>query len=83
MSITNYTLPGHFLYPGKVFRTVVEECGQVKVITYGSGLSSCGPGGGLLLPSPGLMNANGNTIVGSILFKNIDLRLKQAFEKSN
>ncbi len=76
MSITNYTDPGHFLYPGKVFRQVVEECGQVKIITIGSGLSSCGSN------SAGRNNAVGNIIVGSILFKNIDLRLKQSFERT-
>ena len=77
MVITNYTAPGHFLFPGKVVRSVVEECGQVKIVTIGTGLSSCGPN------QAGENNANGNTIQGSILFKNIDLRLKQAFEKSN
>jgi hypothetical protein len=74
LTLTNYTQPGHFLYPGKVFRSVVEECGKVKVVTVGSGLSYCGDG------TPGRINAIGNIIVGSILFKNIDLRLKKAFE---
>lgn len=77
MTITNYTAPGHFLYPGKVVRSVVEECGQVKIVTIGTGLSSCGSN------TQGKLNANGNTILGSILFKNIDLRLKKAFEQSN
>jgi hypothetical protein len=61
------------LYPGKVFRSVVEECGKVKIVTIGTGLSYCGDG------KPGEINAIGNIIVGSILFKNIDLRLKKAF----
>ncbi|HUP10828.1 MAG TPA: hypothetical protein VM187_01405 [Niastella sp.] len=73
LTLTNYTQPGHFLYPGKVFRSVVEECGKVKIVTVGSGLSYCGDG------KPGEINAIGNIIVGSILFKNIDLRLKKAF----
>jgi hypothetical protein len=74
MTFTNYTQPGHFLYPGKVFRSVVEECGKVKIVTVGTGLSYCGDG------DIGEQNAVGNIIVGSILFKNIDLRLKKAFE---
>lgn len=76
LTITNYTQPGHFLSPGKVFRYLVEECGQVKMITIGTGLSYCGSG------TPGRINAIGNIIVGSILFKNIDLRLKRTFEKT-
>jgi hypothetical protein len=74
LTLTNYTRPGHFLSPGKVFRSVVEECGKVKIVTVGTGLSYCGSG------LPGGMNAIGNIIVGSILFKNIDLRLKKTFE---
>lgn len=74
LTFTNYTQPGHFLYPGKVFRTVVEECGKVKIVTVGTGLSYCGDN------LAGEINALGNIIAGSILFKNIDLRLKKAFE---
>jgi hypothetical protein len=77
LTFTNYTQPGHFLYPGKVFRYLVEECGKVKVVTIGTGLSYCGP----ILA--GRMNAIGNVVVGSILFKNIDLRLKKTFEQSH
>jgi hypothetical protein len=74
LTFTNYTQPGHFLYPGKVFRSVVEECGKVKIVTIGTGLSYCGPIG------TGKNNAIGNIVVGTVLFKNIDLRLKKAFE---
>ncbi|MCS3799087.1 hypothetical protein [Niastella sp. OAS944] len=74
LTFTNYTQPGHFLSPGKVFRSVVEECGKVKIVTVGTGLSYCGSVG------TGENNAIGNIIVGSILFKNIDLRLKKTFE---
>jgi hypothetical protein len=77
LTFTNYTQPGHFLYPGKVFRTVVEECGKVKIVTVGTGLSYCGDG------FIGGQNAIGNIIVGSILFKNVDLRLKKAFEAAH
>lgn len=74
LTFTNYTQPGHFLYPGKVFRYLVEECGKVKIVTLGTGASYCGP------TFVGRMNAIGNVVVGSILFKNIDLRLKKTFE---
>lgn len=77
LTITNYTKPGHFLAPGKVFRYLVEECGKVKIVTIGTGLSYCGA------TTTGRMNAVGNIVVGSILFKNIDLRLKKKFETSN
>jgi hypothetical protein len=77
LSITNYTKPGHLLSPGKVHRYLVEECGKVKVITIGTGLSYCGPS------TYGRMNAIGNIIVGSILFKNIDLRLKKTFQTAH
>ena len=40
--ITNYTLPGHSLYPGKVTRCIVEECGQIKVKTFGEGITNVG-----------------------------------------
>jgi hypothetical protein len=77
LTFTNYTQPGHFLYPGKVFRYLVEECGKVKVVTLGTGISYCGPN------IAGRMNAIGNVVVGSILFKNIDLRLKKTFQQNN
>lgn len=73
-TITNYTARGHLLYPGTIKRTVVEECGTVKVITDGVGINYCGNN------DTGRANGKGNVIVGGILFKNIDLRLKKAFE---
>lgn len=72
--ITNYTAKSHILSPGKVQRSVVEECGIVKVITYGVGTQYCGDN------LPGAMMAAGNMLMGSVMFKNIDLRLKYAFE---
>ncbi len=77
LTITNYTQPGHILYPGKVVRTIVEECGKVKIVTLGVGLNYCGNN------FAGKMNAIGNIITGSIVFKNIDLRLKKAFEAAH
>jgi len=41
LTITNYTMEGHFLDPGKVKRFVVEECDKVKVVTVGTGLNYC------------------------------------------
>jgi hypothetical protein len=75
LTFTNYTQPGHFLFPGKVVRTIVEDCGKVKIVTRGTGLNYCGDN---IL---GMLNGYGNKIVGAILFKNIDFRLKEAFEK--
>jgi hypothetical protein len=74
LTITNYTKPGHILYPGTVKRKVIEECGMVKVITEGTGLQYCGDN------EVGKRNAIANIIIGSILFKNIDYRLKKVFE---
>jgi hypothetical protein len=73
LTITNYTAPGHFLHPGKVERRVIEECGKVKIVTKGTGRQYCGnnPVGYLL--------GKTNIVVGSILFKNIDERLKRTF----
>lgn len=120
LTITNYTMEGHFLDPGKVKRFVVEECDKVKVVTIGTGLNYCAEGGtipdvitdaeriafniqfgpknGMLLSNVltasqkkifkalgkqlAIQNGNGNIILGSIMFKNIDMLLKQGFEAS-
>ncbi len=75
-TLTNYTLKGHWLFPGKIVRTVVEdECGVVKIITRGIGLHHCGD------TDLGKFNARTNIILGSVLFKNADLRLKKAIFK--
>ena len=52
----------------------MEECGKVKIVTKGTGLNYCGDN------FRGRMNAVGNIITGSIVFKNVDERLKIAFE---
>lgn len=86
LTITNYTREGHFLHPGKVERRVVEECGQVKVVTTGTGLNYCveidknDPDIEFAAIQQGKMNGNGNIVIGSILFKNIDIRLKEKFK---
>lgn len=72
--IKNFTADGHFLYPGYIRREVIEDCGSVKVLTVGEGIQYCGSN------AFGEMAAHGNVIMGSILFKNIDFRLKTYFE---
>jgi hypothetical protein len=73
-TVTNYTMPGHSLYPGKVTRYVIEECGKVKIVTIGIGLNNCGSG------FTGSLLGRSNIIVGADAFKNIDLRLKSGFD---
>ena len=72
--ITNYTAKGHILYPGKVERTVVEECGVVKIITRGVGTQYCGDN------CRGHLMGQANIILGKYLFNAVDQRLKTAFE---
>lgn len=43
MCVTNYTLPGHFLYPGRVERCLkVKNCNKIFVVTKGEGFHFCG-----------------------------------------
>ncbi len=37
MMVTNYSLPGHFLHPGKVIRSIVEEDGRLMILTTSEG----------------------------------------------
>ncbi|MBC6993209.1 hypothetical protein QWY85_05695 [Neolewinella lacunae] len=70
-SITNYTLPGHTLHPGKITRFVYsEDCGQtVRVRTIGEGLHFCGD-------TPyGVVFSFLNIGVGRETFQNMDNRL--------
>jgi hypothetical protein len=71
---TNYTLPYHPLYPGKVIRTVVEECGIIRVITMGVGQSWLGDN--VLGKAAGYINRYS----GQSLFKSVDDRLKVAYD---
>lgn len=73
--ITNYTEKGHILYPGKVERTIIEECGVVKVVTRGIGLQYCGDN------CRGALMGQANIKLGTFLFTSVDRRLKAAFEK--
>ena len=36
-SVTNYTLPGHILFPGRVTRQVMQKCGKIYIVTIGEG----------------------------------------------
>lgn len=67
--VTNYTLKGHALYPGKVTRCLVEECGKIKVKTFGEGITENGSNSIM-----GVAKAKYNEKWGKILFNNVDNR---------
>lgn len=91
-SVTNYTLLGHILHPGKVVRTVVEECNKIKIVTVGYGGNWVGQ-----LPNPfpadklnyaifervkaeaEAFMSDRNNKDGMNLFQSVDSRLKQRF----
>ncbi len=68
--VTNYTLKGHALYPGKVTRCIVEECGKIKVQTFGEGITAYPESLNWL----GLPTATVNQYYGKYLFENVDNR---------
>ncbi len=74
-TIINYTKEGHYFHPGKITRTVIrdKDTGEIYIRTIGEGLHFCK--GNL-----GVFSGKLNTMMGVILFKNVDLRLKDAFE---
>lgn len=76
-TITNYTLEGHYFHPGKIVRTVVrdDETGDIYIRTIGEGLHFC-------KGELGAFSANLNTLMGLILFKNVDLRLRDTLEEN-
>jgi hypothetical protein len=80
-SMTNYTNKGHFLHPGYVKRKIiVKDDGKVYVVTEGKGYHFCNTPDGDKLSALMSKTAKGiNVIVGSIMFKNIDINLKNAF----
>lgn len=75
--ITSYTAKGSIAYPGKIERTIVEECGVVKIITKGVGLQYCGDN------CRGQLMGRANGIIGEHLFREIDKRVKIEFENGN
>ena len=74
-SITNYTRPGHILYPGKVTRIVVGECDRIRIVTIGSGKSRFGNN------AVGEFMANRNINSGTALFQSIDQRVVLEFNR--
>jgi hypothetical protein len=66
--VTNYTKPGHALYPGKVTRCIVQDCDTVKILTFGEGAT--------VFPNTpcGKLLATMNDFWGSSMFTNVDNR---------
>lgn len=75
--ITNYTLPGHILYPGKVERCIVsEDCGSIiKIVTKGIGFHYCGD------TELGAFFACMNKDIGNEAFRKVNERLITAFNQ--
>jgi hypothetical protein len=75
LCITNYTLPGHILYPGKVQRCVTsDDCGEnIRIHTLGIGFHNCG--NNVL----GRFFAVSNFFVGKSTFTNLTRRVNKAF----
>jgi hypothetical protein len=66
--VTNYTMPGHTFYPGKVIRCVTESPCEISVTTVGVGLTSAGDNG------CGKIMADMNTAKGLCIFREVDQR---------
>lgn len=72
--ITNYTLPGHVLYPGKVRRCLIRnDCDTFSIKTWGTGYHFCGD---TIL---GQMMGIANKSVGLSTFSNVTRRLVNDF----
>ena len=73
--MVNYTEEGHIFHPGTITRTVKRdnETGEIYVLTEGDGFQFCAG-------EVGVWIGKTNHIVGSVVFKNVDLRFKEAFE---
>jgi hypothetical protein len=70
--IINYTLRKHIFYPGRVIRKIMQRCDGVYSLTIGEGLSY-----NLTGPLIGFVNGG----YGDNIFREIDTRLKSAFEE--
>ena len=74
--ITNYTMPGHILYPGKVRRCLyLDGCGDIKIKTTGTGYHFFGDNGA------GIIMGGVNKLVGSYTFNWVDYRFIQYFNQ--
>ena len=73
--ITNYTLPGHILYPGKIQRCIVsEDCGKtIKIVTKGEGFHYCGD------TEIGKFFSCMNSEIGVVTFQNVNERFIEEF----
>jgi hypothetical protein len=80
-TITNYTLPGHALYPGKVTRKIIEKDNKIYVSTVGVGYHFCAQSSNLIQPDLGIFSRGINLIEGPIIFKNADIEFKKYFKK--
>lgn len=68
LTITNYTLESHALYPGKVTRYLYQTaCGDIKIRTIGQGFSNCNGISGVTIK-------NLNEDIGRKTFENISNR---------
>ena len=76
MCITNYTLPGHFLYPGKIQRCLkVSNCNRISMVTTGEGFHFCGDN------TFGCAFSDLNKKIGISAFNNVDKRFKEFITK--
>jgi hypothetical protein len=73
--ITNYTMPGHILHPGKVERCVVlDDCGQkIKIVTKGVGYHECQN------DWRGAFFSCMNSTMGPYIFHSVSNRIKDEF----
>ncbi len=65
--VTNYTLPGHIFYPGKVTRCLRKECDEIKILTFGEGVTD-------MPPLIGQLFGTINDVWGESMFRNVDER---------
>ena len=73
--ITNYTLEGHILFPGKIRRCLtVDNCSNIKIETIGTGFHFLGD------TRAGAYFANKNKDLGKHIFRQVDKRFIQEFK---
>lgn len=65
--VTNYTLPGHIFYPGKVTRCMIKYCDEIKIVTYGEGTTN-------FVGDFAEWLGQKNDVWGERMFKNVDMR---------
>lgn len=80
--VTNYTLPGHIFYPGKVTRCLVQECDKIKILTFGEGTTRYNTDP-LLENTVGRAFKNANEFFGPKIFDNVDTRAAQYLQNNH